>query len=289
MAQTPFIKITTFSSLLCAAVVLLIVLGGCTGPLSIKYAPLSDPSRPVFEDSATVYVPPFEDARTKSKGPRIIGDIDSTVVDITGDRLVLEEGVGEFFAKAFRKELSASGIRVVDDEGDADYIIRGSIKSFWLHIGSRDSIRISAVLDITSRSGKTLWSGNVEERDERFAGVMGDSRKSIARYISKTLSKGIIKSLKEFGPLLTKGAPAKSTGREKTEKPDTGRIKITTEPDRTKVYIDGVYYGLTPFRMELEPGVYEVVLKLKGYRDESEKVGIRAGHTTELEVTMEKQ
>ena len=62
---------------------------------------------------------------------------------------------------------------------------------------------------------------------------------------------------------------------------------VNTEPARAKVYLDGVYYGMSPLRVEAAPGVHKVEVKLKGYKTASEKVSLRKGDSTELELTLE--
>ena len=244
----------------------------------------------MLKSTVRVYVLPFEDGRTDAADPHMVGTIEATVADMTGDTILLEEEPSGLLTEAFKREFPASGITVTDDKKDADYILSGRIEKFWLTIGSRDRIEISAALSITGRDGDVIWSGRLGESNERFAGVMGNTRKSVADYISAALSRAILRSIKEFGPILG----AREKVRQKGGKaPDVekgpGRMVVTTVPDRTKVYIDGIYYGLTPLSLDLEPGVYELLLKLKGYMEQRERVGIRPGHTTELDVKMEKE
>lgn len=63
---------------------------------------------------------------------------------------------------------------------------------------------------------------------------------------------------------------------------------MQSTPARTKVYIDQVYYGLSPLKVELPPGIVQVRLVLDGFRPVTEKVSVRKGDTTELEVSLEK-
>jgi uncharacterized membrane protein len=52
--------------------------------------------------------------------------------------------------------------------------------------------------------------------------------------------------------------------------------------------LDGVYFGLSPLNIESAAGVRVVEVKLKGYKKASEKVAVRTGATTELELQLEK-
>jgi len=86
------------------------------------------------------------------------------------------------------------------------------------------------------------------------------------------------------------GAPAPRLEDAGASSPEAaGRLTVSTAPQRSKMYIDGVYYGLTPLSVDLAPGVYEVTLKQKGFRPVTEKVSIRQDGTTELEAELEKE
>jgi uncharacterized membrane protein len=66
-----------------------------------------------------------------------------------------------------------------------------------------------------------------------------------------------------------------------------GVLVVNTEPARAKVYLDGVYFGMSPLRAEATLGIHKVEVKLKGYKTASEKVSVRKGDSTELELTLE--
>jgi len=68
----------------------------------------------------------------------------------------------------------------------------------------------------------------------------------------------------------------------------TGLLLVNTNPPRAKVYLDGVYYGLSPLRLEMEPGVHAIGVKLEGYRMVTEKVSVRKGDNTEIELNLER-
>ncbi len=67
-----------------------------------------------------------------------------------------------------------------------------------------------------------------------------------------------------------------------------GLLLVNTNPPRSKVYLDGVYYGLSPLRLEMEPGVHAISVKLEGYRMVTEKVSVRKGDNTEMELNLER-
>jgi hypothetical protein len=67
-----------------------------------------------------------------------------------------------------------------------------------------------------------------------------------------------------------------------------GIFSVTTTPTNAKVYIDDVYYGTSPLRLELDPGISVFHFKLDGYKAITEKVSIRRAETTALDVTFDK-
>lgn len=68
----------------------------------------------------------------------------------------------------------------------------------------------------------------------------------------------------------------------------TGLLQVNTNPQRAKVYLDGVYYGMSPLRMEMEPGVHAISVKLEGYKMVTEKISVRRGDNTEIELNLER-
>lgn len=67
-----------------------------------------------------------------------------------------------------------------------------------------------------------------------------------------------------------------------------GLLLVNTSPSRAKVYLDGVYYGLSPLRLEMEPGVHAISVKLEGYKMVTEKVSVRKGDNTEMELSLDR-
>jgi uncharacterized lipoprotein YajG len=67
-----------------------------------------------------------------------------------------------------------------------------------------------------------------------------------------------------------------------------GIFSVTTVPSKAKVYGDDVYYGTSPLKLELDPGVTVFHFKLDGYKTVTQKVSTRRGETTELDIKFEK-
>ncbi len=270
-----------------------------SGPLRVLYEPGEPALR--LKTPLKVVLFPFRDVRGV-EDPRSIGRIepDVTVGDIMTKRIVLDRALSALVTSAFREELEASGFKVLPgpEEGtgteDADFTLGGEVRRFNLNIGPRNRISIEVFTVLRDvRTGRVVWSGVEKKEDERFAGVMGSSRRTIASYLVNSLADVVKKTLKEgMGAYLYRphaGPEMPVEGGDQGEAPGgTGLLVITTEPSRAKVYIGDIYYGLTPMRVELEPGIYELRLELRGYRDEGEKVAVRDGHVTELEVRFEK-
>ena len=274
----------------------LLIFTGCAGPLEVKYEPRTQ-GQFKTKEALPVFVSRFEDKRDLSKSPfkdpRTIGRILSTVSDMNASELTLSENAADITTRAFEKELALSGFTVVTEAGKAGYVVSGEVREFSLNVGSTDdiAIEISSVLK-EAGTGKTLWTGVEAEKGERFAGVMGNSRTTLSNHIAASLQKAVRRSIAEMGahlPAVAGGAPIIKD--EAGTQPDmaSGTAAINSAPERAKVYIDGVYYGLTPLKIDLAPGVYEITLKNKGFQQATEKVSIRQGTTTELEMELEKE
>ena len=67
-----------------------------------------------------------------------------------------------------------------------------------------------------------------------------------------------------------------------------GLVLVNTNPTRAKVYLDSVYFGLSPLRLELDPGIHTISVKLPGYKMVAEKISVRKGDSTELDLDLER-
>jgi len=270
---------------------------GCGGPLSVNYGAKKEASFKL-RSPAAVFLKPYLDLRSE-KNPRRIGTVTATVADMTGNELILSQDVSTLVTSAFREELLAAGFNVPDVEETADYIMTGEIREFSLNIGPRDRIAIEVFTVLKEKdTGRIIWSGVEKEEGDRYAGVMGNSRGTINDYIVRSLSMVARKTIEESGNSIPparfeKDVENKPQQRQPAQKEDTekgaGSISITTSPGRAKVYIGDVYYGLSPVKIDIPPGIYEVRLVLRGYTEQKEKVSIRAGYTTELEAVFTKE
>lgn len=272
---------------------LLLVFTGCAGPLEVKYDPKT-PGQFKSSEPVPVFVGKFSDKRELAKDdPRTIGKIEATVADISGAKLTLSRDITEIVEEAYRKELALSGFTVVGEAGKARYMVEGEINEFRLDIGTRDEAAIDLAAGFNdAHSGQTIIKAAGVERSDRFAGVMGNSRNTISNFLAASLQKAVRSSISAAGPRLTATVRAPSPGEapEKSQHEKAGgTIKLNSAPGAAKVYIDGVYYGLTPLETRLAPGIYEVVLKQRGFTPVTEKVSVREGELTELDTELEKE
>lgn len=213
-------------------------------------------------------------------------------------------------------------------DGTALFDLSGTVKELTYDVKVRDEVSIVIETSLKEiKTGKVVWSGIVVEKSDRFAGVSGNNKKDVANYLRKQLgvvtdktTKAISDSLMAASPELfnltpgTKPIPgvtvvvapnaplpvqqaapvpaASVVVPSQTQEPrataTSGLFLINTKPARAKVYLDGVYYGLSPLRLEMEPGVHALSVKMEGYKTVDEKVSVRKGDSTEMDLTMER-
>lgn len=268
----------------------------------------------------------FVDERGMS--PRKLGDIRATVRDMYGTELKLDRDVATLVGEVTRAQLAADGLRLVDAGAEADIAVEGVVKALSLEVAGRDERNIRVEVSLRdATSGKLLWAGAIADRDDRYAGVAGNSRASIAAFLDEgmanyatrlgaalheTLPKiyadavesarppahtavpGVTTlqapvALPVVAPPAPVAAPVAAPVVKPTSAATTGHFVVQTVPPRARVYVGDVYQGMTPLRLELPAGVAMIGLKLGGYRSVTEKVAIRTGETTELELPLEKQ
>jgi hypothetical protein len=295
---------------------------GSTGPL-IKYA-------------ATLRVNKYVDQR-KSNNPRLLGTITGRVSGIDGDQLLLDQEIATIVTEAMKNRFDTEGYQVLEGSSanNALFEVSGVIKDLTLNVKARDEINIAIETTLKEvATGKVVWSGMVVEKNDRFAGISGNSKNDVVAYMNKILRVACTKttgavsaSLMASRPELfnlTPGtkpvpgvtvfvappaaqsapvAPAPGYGAQKipggavAPQPSaytprasetTGLLLVNTNPPRAKVYLDGVYYGMSPLRLEMEPGVHAISVKLEGYKMSTEKVSVRKGDNTEIELSLER-
>ena len=275
----------------------MLALTGCAGPLSIGYRPGVIPDTSQAKGHPVILLKPYVDIR-EGVEPHYIGKVTEVVTDMNSDKILLDkekkEDVATFVTGAMRTHLTAAGFIVKDwsleleDSNETDLVMSGEVRKFRLDVGPRDEIEIELAVSLTSKKTmKPLWAGVVSEKGDRFAGVMGNSRKTIAGYISKSLRTAINKTLKEVNESIQM---AVISGIKDMSIPEgVGRLVIRTEPPRAEVYTGAIYHGMSPLSIYLEPGISEVTFRLKGFKEMREKVSIRNRDVTEIDRILEKE
>ena len=71
-------------------------------------------------------------------------------------------------------------------------------------------------------------------------------------------------------------------GRRTPPPPTTGTLDVNSSPSGAKVYINGAYRGRTPLSLGLNPGTYDLELRLSGYQTYRARVQVRAGQTSRV-------
>ncbi len=264
---------------------------------------------------ASVRIADYADGRAVAN-PRKIGVAEVRVRALSGTDIVLDRDAADVVTASMRQQLAGTGIRVAaaDDPG-AQFELGGVVKQLSYDVKVRDQIHIK--LDSTLKevaTGKVVWSGEVEQDDDRFAGVAGNSKSDIADHLVQQVGIVTGKTAEAISSLLMAtrpelfnvtpgtqaipgvkvlvapgvtptGAPAPAPGASPIAAVN-GVLVLSTTPARAKVYLDDVYFGMSPLRAEVAPGIHRLEVKLDSYRTATEKISIRKGDTTELELRL---
>ncbi|MBI3221627.1 MAG: PEGA domain-containing protein [Nitrosomonadales bacterium] len=291
--------------------------------------------------AATLRVNKYVDQR-KLDNPRQLGISTQRIRGMDQGALLLDQELANVVTAAVKKQFDTEGYQVLEGAGadKAIFEASGVIKELTLNVKYRDEITIGIETTLKDvRTGAVVWSGMVTEKNDRFAGVSGNSKEDVVDYLNKELrvvtgktvdaiSASLMATQPELfnltpgtkpiagvtvyvAPTVAKpAAPVVSTvpapavmmpnGAVPSAAPvpppayvphasaTSGLLLVNTSPARAKVYLDGVYYGMSPLRLEMEPGVHAISVKLEGYKMVTEKVSVRKGDNTEMELTLER-
>ena len=301
-----------------------VALAGCAGLMNneihVSEKEKTNPNASQVKYLASVRIAGYVDGRN-APNPRKIGISEVRVLGLSGKDIILDRDVTDVVEDSMRKRLDDAGMQILaKDDASALFELSGVVKEMKYDVKSRDHVFIK--LETTLKevaTGKVVWAGEVEQKDERFAGVSGNSKSDIADYLKQELGIVTGKTTEAINSLLVATRPelfnltpgAKLIPGVKVfvtpgvtspvqpvvsmpvanDKPQVssanGELVVKTVPARAKVYVDGVYFGMSPLRAESDLGVHKVEVKLKGYKTASEKVSIRKGESTELELSLE--
>lgn len=274
---------------------------------------------------ASIRIAGYADARNVGN-PRKIGVSEVRVSGMSGTEIVLDRDVAEVVADSLRKRLDDTGMQVLaKDDASAMFELSGVIRELKLDVKTRDYMYVR--LETTLKelpAGKVIWAGEVEQKNDRFAGISGNNKGDIADYLKQQLGIATGKTAEAINsvlmatrpelfnltpgtktipgvknlvipsvasPVQPASVPALPAANDKSAVSAAnanGLLVVNTEPARAKIYLDDVYYGMSPLRVEAAPGVHKVEVKLKGYKTAVEKVSVRKGESTELELALER-
>lgn len=310
------------SKKLLSGVLVLAMLAGCASNqppgeaihINMDETPSPD-ARPV-KFQVKVRLANYQDVRD-IPDPRMVGVATARVLGMTGKELVLDSEVASLVAASMKKRLSDDGLQFVAPD-KAQFQLSGLVKTLSMEIKERDHMDIVIESTLTEiSSGRVIWSGAVAEKKSRFGGVSGNTKDDVAVFlknglatVSRKTSESILSVLMENYPdlfgaaglakaapgvtvytavpgiaqtVVSAPAPVAATVNSATA---TGMLVLTSAPDRAKVYVDDVYYGLTPLEVEMPAGIYQLGFVLDGYKKSGEKVAVRRGARTELNVKL---
>jgi len=160
---------------------------------------------PAFDQRAkqlpiVLVVAPYADKRDTAPS-RKIGSLNNTVFDIRGKDLVIEQDVAELVTQAVRKQFAEAGYQVRESgaSGGGDFVLSGVVREMRLDVDMRDYILLTVESTLRDSAGRVIWSGVVTEKNDRFAGVSGNTRASIMKYLNSGLTTVAGKTQHEIG------------------------------------------------------------------------------------------
>ena len=125
----------------------------------------------------------------QSSNPRQIGRIKATVSDMHSTELLLDKDAAALTTSALRAQLTRDGFNLVPPGQPHDFELVAVIRSFELNVAGRDELNLAVEASLrASGSSDVIWAGVVSEKSDRFAGIMGNSRATITRYLGDGLA-----------------------------------------------------------------------------------------------------
>jgi hypothetical protein len=285
--------------------------------VSIREEPRSKDAAAKPKYAASIRVAGYSDGRNTGDA-RKVGIAKVRVGGMSGSDIRLDRDADAVVAESMSARLDEAGFLVLEkDDPTAMFELSGVVKELRFDVKERDYVAIKVESTLKEiASGKVVWSGEAEQKNDRFAGVSGNTTRDIANHLQQELNvvtgkttesiKSVLmatrsnlfglpqgaKAIEGVNVFVTQGTtPVLTPSNTSLLKPPVvvdGQLAVRTEPGRAKVYLDGVYYGLSPLSIAAGAGVHTVEVKLAGYRKASEKVAVRPETTTELEFQLEK-
>ncbi|MDH2919118.1 MAG: PEGA domain-containing protein [Sideroxydans sp.] len=283
------------------------------GLLHAKELKLADAS--VAKNAATLRIRPYLDQRTEQDA-RLLGVFNTRIGGLSGKQLRLDRDVAVIATEQMKQQFSNAGFAVLAEDAAAKFELSGVVKTLTLDSKARDEINIVLETSVSEiATGKVIWTAAVSQANSRFGGVAGNDRDDIVNFLYRELAVVNGKTVSAVNSLLMASYPALFNLTPGTRTIDgvtvlsaplatpvavtsaivvekvassTGTLMLSSTPSRAKIYVNEVYFGLTPLRVELDAGLHSITAKLAGRKVETEKIAVRKGETTELEMTLSK-
>ena len=294
------------------------------GLLHAKEMKLADAS--AAKNMATLRIRPYLDARGGSDA-RLLGRFDTRIRGLSGTQLRLNKDLAIIATEQMKQQFSNAGFTVLADDANAKFELTGVVKTLTLNSLSRDEISIVLETSVSEiATGKVIWQAAVNQKNSHFGGVAGNNRDDIVEFLYRELGVVTGKTVSAVNSLLMASYPALFNLTPGTKTIDgvtvlsaplavtsvdtvvpvvqvapttpttpttsmvlrTGVLRVSSQPSRAKIYVDGIYYGVSPQHLELDAGIHNLTAKLLAYKTATEKVLVRQGEATELEFNLSK-
>jgi len=238
-------------------------------------APATEPI-PVSHAGAVVWVAPTIDGRhgdpDAERDPRHLGwrrnNVGSGKRPIRLDRPVAEWATERLVAVLAEHGLAAQIL--TPGTPTPDVWLQPTVDRLELSVGTEDRFSTTLSLALHRRDAPTpVWQHTAQRDQAKFTGVGGTAMPHLALLVQGEIDDLWRALLRDLG-----------NGPGATATQPTGTLQVDTAPAGARVYIDGAYYGTTPFRLDLEPGVHELRLEHPSYPAIAQRIGIAAGRTT---------
>lgn len=159
-------------------------------------------------------------------------------------------------------------VTVTNQPGKANYVVTLD------HEGGKGWLRHRNKVALFNRNGDVLFSHSTL--------TLGDSVKDTCEAIHNDLKN-------QFTP--AGGAESKptaqSTAQAALQTSEAGTVVVTSIPDGADVFADGAFVGKSPATFKLSAGMHSIRIAMKGYKDGSGDITVRAGSEVKLAVAFE--
>lgn len=164
-----------------------------------------------------------------------------------------------------------AGVALCDQSGSSDMITLGSGPRPIYRIGYSGDGPVD--IDELIEQAQISSMDSVEGADGRISSGQASQTASSQPYASHEAPQ-FDSPVQPEGPGLSQDAPKEDDGSDRSqiaavqseaEKPPYVRVPVVSDPPGAEVYIDGMFYGVTPFIATVEPESHLVEVYLEGY------------------------